>query len=104
MTIFCCSAKKDEYSQVPVKRVSMINEYPGKSYRLLNEYELINEYEGTFIISVNEYDVINEYWGIALDVHKRFQKLLKSISISPIKHYIKYVFFGDFFSPIKLQP
>ena len=36
------------YSQVPNKRVYLINEYRIKITKILNEYELINEYTGKF--------------------------------------------------------
>ena len=51
------------YSQVPIKRVSIINEDPGFFSIILKEYNLINEYTGKKSISVNEYVVINEYRG-----------------------------------------
>ena len=51
------------YSRVPIKRVSIINEDPGLFTIILNEYNLINEYTGKMSISVNEYVVINEYRG-----------------------------------------
>ena len=51
------------YSQVPIKRVSIINEDLGFLSIILNEYDLTNEYTEKKSISVNEYVVINEYRG-----------------------------------------
>ena len=39
---------RHDYSQVPNKRVYLINEYRIKIPKMLNEYDLINEYTGKF--------------------------------------------------------
>ena len=36
------------YSQVPIKRVSIINKYLGKLRISIKEYEVISEYAGKF--------------------------------------------------------
>ena len=46
------------YSQVPNKRVYLINEYRIKILKMLNEYDLINEYEGKFL------DYSKRVWAI----------------------------------------
>ena len=45
------------YSWVPIKRVSIINEYRVNSKRIINEYNLINEYTGM------NYDYSKQVYG-----------------------------------------
>ena len=46
------------YSQVSIKRVSMIKEYAGKFQKMLKEYDLIKEYAGKCEVSINKYQKV----------------------------------------------
>ena len=50
-------ARLSNYSWVPIKRVSLINEYRVNSKRIINEYNLINEYTGM------NYDYSKQVYG-----------------------------------------
>ena len=60
------------YSIVPIKGVSIINEYRVNSKRIINEYNLINEYTGiNYDYSKQVYGQISKKNGMLCKISKQ---------------------------------
>ena len=76
---------KSSYSWVPIKQISIINEYRVNSKRIINEYNLINQYTGM------NYDYSKQVYG---QISKKNGVIPYFCKIS-MQNWLKYMVFSS---------